>query len=276
MSINKKILNSTIIIAIILISVHMLKIKKSRLAISSRLPWIDILNKLIEKEKKDPTIVVGLKMITSDRWEQTCPYGYQMASGCQYPGCNLKHHVWYTKYIYLCQKKARMSEMEPEDKIFNQINAINNENCESPLSSIGGINLNEGKSVQKQFLCAGFSKDFKDSITNQPLAPISDVFINVIGISSPVPEGYFCNDTDINLKLGGKYVYICYYHNIYAPMKVELLDFQFLESNSTKSRGDISQTKLREIENDNSGGSTPQTVKDTTEYSFTEEYSMNY
>jgi hypothetical protein len=227
----------------------------------------------IQQNKLDPYIVVDLKILMNDKKLQTCPYGYEMASGCGDYGCELKYDVWYSKNIYLCQKKLRVSEMSKDDKMYNEIKITNNKNnCDKSVPLVSDLNLNENKNNDPQYLCAGLLKNIEEN-----KAPINDFYIHINKINKKAREGSYECSQDINQVFWtGKSVYICFSREKNVPFSVKFSNLIMNNVPLNPPQNDNKPSVYDIIQNDNSNGKNDNVITKKYKNSFQTAYSLNW
>ncbi len=175
-------------------------------------------NKDMIRLNNDPVLVSKIKIISSNYYYNKCPIGYTVfKEGCYEAGCDLNQGAG-GEYTYFCYKKQKLSEFKDELPINVFYVSINNQECAIGFIK-GEHDLNADAGGDSLTLCYGYDK-------NSSLSPISDFYINVVGWNTP-PRDFECDKTDLNLRSGGKDIFICYKRDTTAPKKIIIHDLKF-------------------------------------------------
>ena len=148
-------------------------------------------------------VVSDLIIINSYKKLINCPTNYSIVnSGCDDSGCDLNFGAG-GQFIYLCQKKQKLSSLKNNEKPVNSFQIIyDNKICANSLKLID-LDLNKNAKGAYIYLCYGNEE-------NVLLEPIVDFFIYIKNLNSP-PIGYICQTTnDLNKGTKGNEIYLCY------------------------------------------------------------------
>jgi hypothetical protein len=161
----------------------------------------------------DPELVVGLAVTVKWHAHTDCPSGYhRQMKGCPENGCDFNQlgQSWLGGfYIYLCQKKQRLSLITSHTLLVNDVYvAINHKSC-NHLALIDDREY--GNFNVLLYLCYGHS--------DSDLAPISDFYIHIPDYNE-IPPGYSCCHTNLNRGTAGKAVYLCWARDYSAPRQI--------------------------------------------------------
>ena len=161
------------------------------------------------KEDEDYYVVTDITIISSLKKSISCPSGYEVVnSGCGSEGCDLNSGV-SGYYIYLCQKKQKLSSLKDNEKPINTVEILFGKNKKCSISSLTfiDVDLNKGSGGEYIYICYGY-------IENMLSDPIVDFFIYVKDINSP-PKEYKCEtNKNLNEKIGfANEIYLCYTTN---------------------------------------------------------------
>ena len=167
-------------------------------------------------------VVTDITLISSKNKSIECPFGYEIVNtGCDKEGCDLNYFAG-GNYIYLCQKKEKMSALSANETPVNNFEIVyNNTICPRKLKLIN-INLNEEAGGDDVYLCYG------NEILNNTLKqyrypePIVDFFIYILNYNY-LPEGYFCGEfNDLNRgTTKGRRTFLCFTVNYTAYLLKE-------------------------------------------------------
>lgn len=167
-------------------------------------------NNIKSQKNDDYYVVTDIKIISSSKKSITCPSGYEVVnSGCKSEGCDLNAGA-SGNYIYLCQKKQKLSSLRGNEKPINTVEILfgYKERCSSNSLTFIDEDLNKNAGGEYVYICYGY-------LENMLSDPIVDFFVYIEKINSP-PEGYKC-ETNKNLNeqtfFGGKEIYLCYTTN---------------------------------------------------------------
>ena len=161
------------------------------------------------EEDDDYYVVTDITIISSLKNSISCPSGYEIVnSGCRSEGCDLNSGAG-GYYIYLCQKKQKLSLLKDDEKPINTVEILFGKNEKCSISSLTFIDedLNKGVGGEYIYLCYGY-------VENMLSDPIVDFFIYVKDKNTP-PEEYKC-ETNKNLNANawlGNEIYLCYTTN---------------------------------------------------------------
>ena len=161
------------------------------------------------KEDEDYYVVTDITIISSLTKSISCPSGYEVVnSGCSSEGCDLNLGA-RGYYIYLCQKKQKLSSLKDNEKPINTVEILfgKNEKCSISSLTFIDVDLNKGSGGEYIYICYGY-------IENMLSDPIVDFFIYVKDKNSP-PEEYKCEtNKNLNEKIGfANEIYLCYTTN---------------------------------------------------------------
>lgn len=214
---------------------------------------------------KDPLIVVDLISVIDDNKYITCPFGYEYVigndcvekSGDKTMGCNLNDKAG-GKFIFLCMKKLKLSEIINQSDIVNSISVLyNNEDCDG-LKKVKD-NLNKEAGDVSVYMCYGNDEE-------KPLAPITDVRIFREKKNATIPAGYECDTKNLNKKAGGDKLQVCFFRDINIPKSiiVKNITYKFEEAiqqmmgdperidQFTVTGGTVSKTVRKAVKNESS------------------------
>lgn len=169
-----------------------------------------------EKEHNltDNMVVVDLEIVHNSKRTISCPYGYEIVNkGCNPDGCDLNHKAG-GEFIYLCQKKELLELLTLTQSPVNDFKIIYNKKDNENLNLID-VNLNQGcKNSKEIFLTYGNNP-------NKKLSPIVDFFIYIKN-ENTIPEGYECDNNDLNKGAGSSssFIYLCYKRNDNLPKEI--------------------------------------------------------
>ena len=173
----------------------------------------------------DDIMVLDLDIVHSNKDLISCPDGYEIVNkGCNENGCDLNYGA-SGEFIYLCQKKQSIKKITIKQNPVNKFKIISDKNDNENLKVID-VNLNEGAGDTKIFLAYGYEQDEK-------LSPIVDFFIYIKEVNT-IPEGYECDNNDLNKGAGGKYIYLCYKRNDNLPKEIIINNIDLSYSQSEK------------------------------------------
>lgn len=178
-----------------------------------------------EHNLTDNTAVLDLAIVHSSRKIITCPNDYEIVNkGCDKDGCDLNHKAG-GEYIYLCQKKLLLEKLKIRQNPINKFKIIYDKNDNENLKLID-INLNSGTSGKKMYLAYG-------NDPNEKLSPIVDFFIHIEGLNT-IPEGYECDNNDLNKGASGSYIYLCCKRNDNLPKEMIINNIELSYNNSER------------------------------------------
>ena len=160
----------------------------------------------------DDIVVSDLDIVHSKKDLISCPDGYEIVNKeCNENGCDLNYGAG-GEYIYLCQKKKSIKKLTIKENPVNKFKIIFNKNDHENLKLID-VNLNqETGGDTKIYLAYGYEQ-------NEKLSPIVDFFIYIKEVNT-IPEGYECDNNDLNKGAGGKFIYLCYKRNDNLPKEI--------------------------------------------------------
>lgn len=179
-----------------------------------------------EHNLTDNIAVLDIAIVHDPKIVITCPDGYEKINkGCNENGCDLNHKA-DGDYIYLCQKKVLLEKLGIKQNLINKFKIIYNNNNEKDYENLKliNVNLNYGTDGNKMYLAYGYDP-------NEKLSPIVDFFIYIKGLNT-LPEGYECDDNDLNKKAGGSYIYLCCKRNDNLPKEIIINNIELSYSNS--------------------------------------------
>lgn len=154
-------------------------------------------------------VVTDITIISSLKNSISCPSGYEVVnSGCKSEGCDLNSGAG-GNYIYLCQKKQKLSSLKSDEEPINTVEILfgKNQKCSSSSLKFIDEDLNKNAGGEYIYICYGY-------LENMLSDPIVDFFIYIEDKNSP-PEGYKCEtNKNLNEKTWGvKEIYLCYTTN---------------------------------------------------------------